>query len=623
MKSIFFALLILLAAFHVVAKDKARAFVYYYDQPAGLYDYFIKEDNGRWVEMSSIKNTVKFRFKTISEEPEQTVLFDEDRSTYLRLTATKCFIGQSKGDITRQLYDGYWAEMNGPAAASFLEKGTDIFVYEKKECKGFFVKSGNQYMEYGYKNGMVLNSYAIVEAKSDHIILRCNRGGYYVKLTANCCCYSTSEHGSYSKMYCGTWSGKGLSKESNTKSNKSSLSKDDRAFAYYLKGKTSSYFGYYTEVSDGYWDEIRISDDKVLFHYKLISESSTEIILFDEKRSVYVRLTGNESYWGDSKNDITHKCYDGAWVGFDYGYSVAMWLELDINIFIFESAGYSGYYMRSYDGYWVEYAYGGGYPVNTYIIIEEAPTYVLVFCEKCGMYEKLTESGLYQSTTKDGEYTKKADGKWSQGKVQNGPAEKGFGAKKNTGSNNSAWKESASTGGNTAKPAATTGAVSADPLTALKAHVRDSVMRLMKLPALTNKAIADKKIDKKNLETVAADIARQYLATLKKNALKKFNGKAIKISAYDKQKQVYTLIWNTDIFTVAVPVAESESFKTNWSKMTFSDPDLFFDGSKFRLSAVKITNPVLKKTYVYDSRTQKKAAPVLKVNDLDVVLPAS
>jgi hypothetical protein len=623
MKKIFLALLVLVAVFNVTAKDKARAFVYYYDQPAGLYDYFIKDDNGKWVEMSSIKNTVKFRFKTISEEPEQTVLFDEDRSTYLRLTASKCFIGQSKGDITRQLYDGYWAEMNGPTAASFLEKGTDIFVYEKKECKGFFVKSGNQYMEYGYKNGMVLNTYAIVEAKSDHIILRCNRGGYYVKLTANCCCYATSEHGSYSKMYCGTWSGKGLSKKS-SKSDQGSLSKGDRAFAYYLKGKYSSYFGYYTEVSDGYWDEIRISDDKVLFHYKLISESATEIILFDEKRSVYVRLTGNESYWGESKTDITHKTYDGAWVGFDYGYSVAMWLELDINIFIFESASYSGYYMRSYDGYWVEYAYGGGYPVNTYIIIEEAPTYVLVFCEKCGIYEKLTESGLYQSATKDGEYTKKADGKWSQGKVQNGPAEKGFGAKKNTGnSNNSAWKESASAGGNTTKPATSNSVVSADPLTALKAHVRDSVMHLMKLPALTNKAIADKKIDKKNLETVAADIARQYLATLKKSALKKFNGKTIKISAYDKQKQVYTLIWNTDIFTVVVPVAESESFKTNWSKLTFSDPDLFFDGSKFRLSAVKITNPVLKKAYAYDSRGQKKSAPVLKVNDLDVTLPAS
>lgn len=101
MKRVVIVLLALLAAFNVVAKDKARAFVYYYDQPAGLYDYFIKEDNGRWVEMSSIKNTIKFRFKTISEEPEQTVLFDEDRSTYLRLTASKCFIGQSKGDITR------------------------------------------------------------------------------------------------------------------------------------------------------------------------------------------------------------------------------------------------------------------------------------------------------------------------------------------------------------------------------------------------------------------------------------------------------------------------------------------------------------------------------------------
>ena len=208
--------------------------------------------------------------------------------------------------------------------------------------------------------------------------------------------------------------------------------------------------------------------------------------------------------------------------------------------------------------------------------------------------------GSYYSNTKDGPYTKQADGKWSQGKVQNGPATKKPTAAKSNG-----------------------GGVSADPLVALKNHVRDSVTKLMKLPNLTNKAITDKKVDKKNLETVAADVARQYLATLKKNALKKFNGKTIKISAYDKQKQVYTLVWNSDIFNISVPLAESEAFKTNWSKMTFADPDYYFDGTKFRLSALKITNTVLKKTYTYDVRNQKRAAPSIKVGDLDVALPGN
>lgn len=67
--------------------------------------------------------------------------------------------------------------------------------------------------------------------------------------------------------------------------------------------------------------------------------------------------------------------------------------------------------------------------------------------------------------------------------------------------------------------------------------------------------------------------------------------------------------------------SEAESFKTNWSKMTFSDPDLFFDGNKFRLSYLKITNPVLKKAYTYDGRNKQQAT--LKVGDLHVNVPNS
>lgn len=624
---IYILLAILLSATSVNAMDRVRAFIYYYDQPNGLYDYFIKTSDNTWEEMDLGKNIVKFHFRTVSEDGEQTILFDGERNLYIRLTASGCYVGDNKTSANRKLYDGYWTTAaDGLSAMAQMNKGADIFIYEKKERRGYFVKKGSQWLEYTYSNGLLVNSYSVISQKPCCLILFNKRGGYYVKLTSTCCCYSTSENGEYTRMYGGRWTGKGLEKGSGSASSKS-RSGGENAFAYYLKGKTGSYHGYYWNVSGTHWEEVRLSDDKVLFRYTFVSESSDGIILSDDNRTVFVRLTDNESYWGSTKNDITHKVYDGVWTGFDYGYSVSMLMEIDINIFYFESSSYSGYYSRSAQGYWIEYGYSGGYPVNTYIIIEEQPTFLILFCSQCGRYVKLTEDGIYYSDSKDGHYEKKADGKWSKGKVQNGP-EKNTKMKPKEKEGNAA---TASTGTpSSATPANSksasgvkTGATSSDPLTALKAHVRDSLTHLMKLSSLTNKAIADKKIDKKNLETVAADIARQYLATLKKNAIKKFNGKAAKISAYDKQKQVYTIIWNSDIFTVTVPLAESESFKTNWGKMTFTEPDFFFDGSKFRLSALKITNPVLKKTYSYDSRGQKKQAPVLKVNDLDVVLPAS
>ena len=607
MKRILLLVAVLLVGIAGEAKNKSRAFVYYYDQVNGLYDYFIKTEGDNWEEISVINNKVKFRFKTVSEQPEQTILFDKERGNYIRLTDDKCFVGSSRDDVSRKLYDGFWTNTNdGPTAVALMEKNTNIFIYEKKECRGFFTHSGKQWQEYSYSSGMLINTYSLVEESKCYVVLHCSRGGYYVKITNGGCYYSTAKDGEYSRMYGGRWSAGSLSGERSTAQ---SGSRKDKAFAYYKKDNDFSYHAYFMLVSGDMWDEIRVSDDKVLFHYRLVSETSATIILYDESRKVYVRLTETECFWGSSKDDINHKIYNGVWVGFDYGYSVALLMDLDINIFIFESASYSGYYTRSNDGYWLEYSAYGGRPNNTYIIIEETNTYIIMYCGSCGYYVKLTEDGCYYSTSRDGAYTKKAEGKWSQGKVQNGPV-----AKKNKTTTSASTATAAATG----KPA-----VSADPLTALKIHVKDSLTKLMKLPNLTNKAIADKKIDKKNLETVGADIARQYLATLKKNALKKFNGKSIKISAYDKQKQVYTLVWNTDIFTISVPVGESESFKTNWSKMTFTEPDYYFDGSKFRLSALKLTNPVLKKTYIYDIRNQKRAAPSIKINDLDVALPSN
>ncbi len=597
----------LLCAFAAGAKDNGRAFVYYYDQANGLYDYFIKAGEGKWEEINVVKNEVKYRFRTVSEAPEQTVLYDEERNIYIRLTASKCYWSADKTDITKYLYDGYWVALNeGPSASSLLAEGNDIFIYEKSECRGFFTKHGKDWLEYSYRNGILLNTYTLVEQADDHILLQNNRGGYFVKLKRCCCCYSASRNGDYNRMYRGHWTGKGLSKDKANQSG-NGLS-HGRAFYYYLKDNFKSYYGYYVHVSGNNWDEVRISDEKVLFHYRLISESATAVILFDESRSVYVRLTEDNSFWGSSADNINDKGYYGAWSAYDYGYSVTMLLEIEveINIFIFEYSGFRGYYLRSDDGYWIEYGYAGGSAINTYIIIEESPAFIILYCGRCGYYAKITNDGIYYSDTKDGNYTKKGTGEWTKGKVQNGPETKSKPGKTTS----------------TAKPAIT-GGTNVDVLTALKTHVRDSVMKVMKLSALSNKAIADKKIDKKKLETIAADIAARYLVELKKNAIKKFNGKTIKLSAFDQQKQTYTLVWNTDIFIISVPASEAESFKTNWSKMTFSDPDFFFDGTRFSLSALKITNPVLKKIYAYDVRNQKHAAPVVKVNDLDVAMPAN
>ena len=147
-----------------------------------------------------------------------------------------------------------------------------------------------------------------------------------MKLTNGCCCYSTSLHGAYNSMYNGKWSRGSLSGES-----ASPTTTKDKAFAYYKSGVTSSYYGYFTWVSGDKWEERRLSDDKVLYHFRLLSEAAGATILFDEERGLYVRLTNSDCYLSYKSDDINEKKYDGAWVTFDYGYSLTLVLELDIS----------------------------------------------------------------------------------------------------------------------------------------------------------------------------------------------------------------------------------------------------------------------------------------------------
>jgi hypothetical protein len=55
MKNFIVTLACVLVSVLAFSKDKGRAFVYYYDQKNGLYDYFIKSEKGDLVQSSAFR----------------------------------------------------------------------------------------------------------------------------------------------------------------------------------------------------------------------------------------------------------------------------------------------------------------------------------------------------------------------------------------------------------------------------------------------------------------------------------------------------------------------------------------------------------------------------------------
>lgn len=420
MKRIVTCLLLCFAAWAASAKGK-RAFIFYYDQKNGLYDYLITTGNGKWEEMYALKNRSRYHYNTVSERSDETILYDEERKQYVRLTETQYFTGDTKENISHKEHDGYWSDdCNGRSADYYIKAKQPLYFYEHKECRGYFIpgKDG-KWLEYAADDGILLNTYSTVEKCNEFLLLSCNRGGYYMQVAAGGVYYNaTNKKDGFTLNYVGHWVSESISEA--VKPLNKGIHKD-MAFAFYMPPNTNKYHSIYRQGEGDEWKEIRLNDRALRFTYRLVSETPDEVIMYDPSRTVYVRLTEDESYWGNSRNDINHKIYDGAWISCDPGLSLVEVKAEDINVFAYESEEKDGYFIRVNDGFWFEYSIWGGYPRSTLTTIEETADHVLLYCGKCGMYFKLTKDALLKSKTRMGNYEEKAKGKWTEGKVQKGP----------------------------------------------------------------------------------------------------------------------------------------------------------------------------------------------------------
>jgi len=116
------------------------------------------------------------------------------------------------------------------------------------------------------------------------------------------------------------------------------------------------------------------------------------------------------------------------------------------------------------------------------------------------------------------------------------------------------------------------------------------------------------------------DFQKEAIENLKKEHKESVDFKSVKLGLYDADNESF-LLSSDELgeFVIAVPVAEAPNFKQNFSTYQFSKPDFYIKDNSFVLAYTEIVNPVSKKKYVYDSKSNATYATTsinYKFNDI-------
>jgi hypothetical protein len=110
-------------------------------------------------------------------------------------------------------------------------------------------------------------------------------------------------------------------------------------------------------------------------------------------------------------------------------------------------------------------------------------------------------------------------------------------------------------------------------------------------------------------ETTRNAKAQEFAAIVIKEKKREYSQKIkwnlLQISDYDADNESF-LIQSSELgnFIIPVPIAEAPSFKQNWGKIDFKDPDFYIQTDRFYLAKVTISNPVNGKKYLYDNKNR-------------------
>lgn len=71
--------------------------------------------------------------------------------------------------------------------------------------------------------------------------------------------------------------------------------------------------GFFKKTSLKSWGEFDYSTGNKIFTFSSIEETNSYILLYDESRKIYVKLTENTCLWGYNTSQIRYKVHDGYW----------------------------------------------------------------------------------------------------------------------------------------------------------------------------------------------------------------------------------------------------------------------------------------------------------------------
>jgi hypothetical protein len=71
--------------------------------------------------------------------------------------------------------------------------------------------------------------------------------------------------------------------------------------------------GFFKKIGFKSWGEFDVSTSNKIFTFSSIEETDLYILLYDESRKFYVKLTENACLWGYESDQIKYKVHDGYW----------------------------------------------------------------------------------------------------------------------------------------------------------------------------------------------------------------------------------------------------------------------------------------------------------------------
>lgn len=150
---------------------------------------FTKIDKGTWMEKN---NSSSFQFKEIRTDDNETILLDEKRNIYVKLTATEMWASAGNDKSWKKNYVGAWKYWNYDEQTRPDGEYAGTFTYE----------GGNKWVE---KNNHDSFNYVEHSISQDEVVLFDQVRKVYVKLTPTEMFASWKKLDSWEKYYDGEW----------------------------------------------------------------------------------------------------------------------------------------------------------------------------------------------------------------------------------------------------------------------------------------------------------------------------------------------------------------------------------------------------------------------------------